>query len=423
MSCKNEFHHEALLSKSPETEKWTVGDFACEHGSLHIAMEMGKRKPQLATIANEDGNTAMHLVSANGDVKMVEFLAELHPGSCLIENKSTMIPLHVAVVKGHTVMIKKLISLCPESLEKVTSKQETVFHLALKNSQSDAFQVLVEEAKKLNQGHLLEKKDDAGNTVLQIATFKRLTQIVELLTIESSSSSSQIEMQVISEQANSPDTDSQEISLIHQNSPNNPTQYSRVLNRDLNQHPVETKHVLLVVLVMIAAATFTVTCNLPDALVKEIYPSVHETTAGDVISGSLPTVVYLMVFNSAGFFTSMLVISYLIWPLAFRSILLFVVVCTCIVYIIIVDKITPKFCVTFGNFTFSSISLVWTSALAFIAVGVAIIRMGKYALQCFHWFLERATEILQDPEALQNSIRDLFLLCTLNVNPTSEEIS
>ncbi|KAK2653397.1 hypothetical protein Ddye_013253 [Dipteronia dyeriana] len=276
MSCKNEFH-EALLSKFLETEKWTVNPlhYACEHESLHIAMEMGKRNPQLATIANEDGNIAMHLVSANGDVKMVEFLEDLHPGSCLVEKKSSMIPLQIAVVKGHSDVIQKLIFLCPESLEKLTSKQETVLHLALKNSQSDAFQVLVEEAKKLNQGHLLEKKDDVGNTVLQIATIKRLTLIVELLTIESSSSSSQIEMQVISEQANSPDTDSQEISLIHQNSPDNPTQYTRVLNRDLNQQPVETKHVLLVVLVMIAAATFTVTCNLPDALVKEIYPSVH----------------------------------------------------------------------------------------------------------------------------------------------------
>ncbi|KAI9160775.1 hypothetical protein LWI28_011429 [Acer negundo] len=372
MSCNNEFY-EALLSKFLETEKWTVNPLhhACEHGNLHIAMEMGKRKLQLATIPNEDGNIAMHIVSAIGDVKMVEFLEELHPGSCLVENKSSMIPLQIAVVKGHSVVIKKLISLCPESLEKLTSKQETVFHLALKNSQSDAFQVLVEEAKKLNQGHLLEKKDDEGNTVLQIATFKRLTQIVELLTFESSSSSSlQIEMQVISE----PDTDSQEINLIHQ-------------NRDLNRHPVETKHVLLVVLVMIAAATFTVTCNLPDVLVKEIYPSVHATTTSDVISGRLPTVVYLMVFNTAGFFTSMLVISYLIWPLALRSILLFVVVCTCIVYIIIVDKITPMFWVRVGNFSFSSISLVWTSAVAFIAVGVTIIRMGKYALQCFRRFV------------------------------------
>ncbi|TXG70552.1 hypothetical protein EZV62_005487 [Acer yangbiense] len=372
MSCNDEFH-EALLSKFLETEKWTVNPLhhACEHGNLHIAMEMGKRKPQLATIANEDGNIAMHLVSAIGDVKMVEFLEELHPGSCLVENKSSMIPLQIAVVKGHSVVMKKLISLFPESLEKLTSKQETVFHLALKNSQSDAFQVLVEEAKKLNQVHLLEKKDDEGNTVLQIATFKRLTQIVELLTIDSSSSSSlQIEMQVISEQTNSPDTDSQEISLIHQ-------------NKDLNQHPAETKHVLLVVLVMIAAATFTVTCNLPDVLVKEIYPSVHATNASDVLSGRLPTVVYLMVFNSAGFFTSMLVISYIIWPLALRSILLFVVVCTCIVYIIIVDKITPKFWVGVGNFSFSSISLVWTSALAFIAIGVMIIRLGKYAFQCF----------------------------------------
>ena len=172
----------ALLLEFPETGPWSVNPLliACEYGSLRVATEIGKQCPLLATIANEDGNIAMHLVSAKGDVKMVEFLGELDPGSCLVENKYSMIPLQIAVVRGHSVVIRKLISLCSESLEKLTSKQETVFHLALKNSQSDAFQVLVEEAKKLNQGHLLEKKDDEGNTVLQIATFKRLTQVINL---------------------------------------------------------------------------------------------------------------------------------------------------------------------------------------------------------------------------------------------------
>ncbi|KAK1575615.1 hypothetical protein Q3G72_006974 [Acer saccharum] len=420
----------ALLLKYPETETWTVNPLhiAIEHGSLRVAMEIGRGWPKLATIANQDGDIAMHLVSAKGDVKMVEFLEKLYPGSCLVENKNSMIPLHVAVLKGQSVLVRKLVSLCPESLKKVSSKQETVFHLALKNSQSGVFQVLVDEIKKLNQGqHLLNKKDDEGNTVLHIAAFKRLTGIVKLLLLESSSSSSRIQMQInsINKQgltaldvwrANSIDTASKEISLIIQKTAENeicslePLHLPRVPNRDLSRWSVETRNVLLVVLVMIAAAAFTVICNLPDALRKEIYLSglTLHATASDVISGRLPTVVYLLVFNSAGFITSMAVISYLICPLPLRSILLFVALCTCIVYAILVDKIMPKFSVRVGNFSFSSITLVWSSALTFIVFGVTTVNIGNMLRSVFNGSsngcrpiepIDTATGILEDLEA------------------------
>ncbi|KAH7557352.1 hypothetical protein JRO89_XS11G0130100 [Xanthoceras sorbifolium] len=411
---KDDIHQAmALLLKYPETETWSDNPLhiACEHGSLRVAIEIGRRWPKLATTANQDGDIAMHLVSARGDGEMVEFLGKLNPGSCLVENKYTMIPLHVAVVKGHSVVIRKLVSLCPESLKKVTSKQDTVFHLALKNSQSGVFQVLVEETTKLNQGHLLNNKDDEGNTVLHIAAFKRLTAFhwpykdgSELQERKGLNSFRHV-------CANSQDTASKEISLMLQKAAEDeicslePLQLPRVRNKALIRLPVETRNVLLVVLVMIAAAAFTVTCNLPDALLAQIYHSglTLHATANDVISGRLPTVVYLMVFNSAGFMTSMAVISYLTWPLPLRSILLFVVVCTCIVYIILVNKITPKFSVIVGNFSFSSITLVWSSALAFIVFGVTMIDMGKYALRSLYvameigrWWPKLATTADQD---------------------------
>ncbi|KAL5812546.1 hypothetical protein ACOSQ3_027496 [Xanthoceras sorbifolium] len=60
-------------------------------------------------------------------------------------------------------------------------------------------------------------------------------------------------------------------------------------------------------------------CNLPDAL---------------LISSRLPTVVYIMVLTSAAMMASMVLINILVWSLPLRSILIIVVVCTCIVYII-----------------------------------------------------------------------------------------
>ncbi|KAL5812553.1 hypothetical protein ACOSQ3_027503 [Xanthoceras sorbifolium] len=77
-------------------------------------MEIGRWWPKLATTADQDGYTAMHFVSAKGDVKMVEFLAKLDPGFC--QNIFSVIPLNIAAVNCHSDVIRGGNTFCMSSI-------------------------------------------------------------------------------------------------------------------------------------------------------------------------------------------------------------------------------------------------------------------------------------------------------------------
>lgn len=154
---------------------------ACEYGNHQVAKEIASRWPKLAMIKNQLGQTAVHIVAERGDVEMVQFLGEQNPESCLVEDNLSMIPLHRAAMKGQSVdVIRALVSICPESLEKLTSNQDTALHLAVKNSHLEAFQVLVNVSKIHNKEHVFNWKNEDGNTVLHLATFNKSIEVSSL---------------------------------------------------------------------------------------------------------------------------------------------------------------------------------------------------------------------------------------------------
>ncbi|KAK3217643.1 hypothetical protein Dsin_011613 [Dipteronia sinensis] len=152
---------------------------ACKRRQLSVLEEIGRTKPEFYGQEDlKDGcTTFLRLACVKGDVEMVRTLVGLDSQLCLWEDKFSMIPLQTAVLHGHSVVIRELVFACPESLEKMTFLNETVFHLAAKNYQSDAFQVLLEETKKLNKQHLLEEEDHQGNTVLHITVSNQLIRV------------------------------------------------------------------------------------------------------------------------------------------------------------------------------------------------------------------------------------------------------
>lgn len=150
---------------------------ACLARSLEAAKEMARLWPQLTSIKNQLGETTMHILSTNGDAEMVQIFGELNRELCLEGDNSLMIPLHRAAMHGNSDVIRALVSVCPESLENLTSNGETALHLAVKKSRSDAFQVLVDEAKSHRKEHLFTWKDMEGNTVMHLATLNKLKQV------------------------------------------------------------------------------------------------------------------------------------------------------------------------------------------------------------------------------------------------------
>ncbi|KAH9647869.1 ANK REP REGION domain-containing protein [Citrus sinensis] len=286
-------------------------------------------------IQENDGCTEMHRGPVEGDGEVVHFLGKLDPESRpVVEDNGLMTPLHRAAVNGDAGVITEIAS--SESLAKLTSNDETALILAVKNSQIDAFKILMKETKRHNLEHLFNATDKEGNSILHLAALNKLIVIVNLLLESSYSHKIQI------------------------NSKNNQGQ----------------------------TALDICNANSQDSVSKEIGSILERAAAQqqsekfdakDVISGKLPAVVYLMVFNSAVFITTMAAITILVWPLQLRTILLFLVICTCVVYVMFVDEVTPEFSVSVGKFSVSSIALMWSLVAALCLSGISILSMrGKY---------------------------------------------
>ncbi|KAJ8772358.1 hypothetical protein K2173_027535 [Erythroxylum novogranatense] len=382
---------------------------ACEHGSLRVAAELGRRKPELLSAKNQDGYTAMHLASFRGCVREIKVLAELGSQVCLVEDNESMIPLHIVSMRGNEEAIRVLVDACPESLQRLTHQHETALHLALKGEHWTAFQVLFQEVTKFQLENLLNRKDHEGNTVLHIATSKMSIRVVNLLLPDNHPSP-----RVLS--VNSMNKNGQTALDVYYQNPHNVTpreiQIGHILRqagatdgrflrlpekqpeasrRALNQPrpqsfrrrlllwpwQLETRNMLLVVLIMIVGTAFTVICNLPRGLDEEKATKTTFYFIG-VISGQLPTIFYLMLFNTVGVFSSLLIMGILIWSLPFGAVLLLVVITTFIVYVLVMDKTLPKFSVRIGSSNISSSRFLWLSALTFIFSGALVFTASKY---------------------------------------------
>ncbi|KAJ0020594.1 hypothetical protein Pint_31444 [Pistacia integerrima] len=328
-------------------------EVACEHSSVRVAEEILSRRPELAKMKNGDGKVPMHIASEKGDERMVELLAKVSPEACLVEGFASMIPLHLAVIHGHSEVIKAIISTCPQSVLKKTSNQDTVLHLALKNSQLCTFYLLLSEVKKLNHlRELLNARDGEGNTILHIATSKKLIKIVKLLLVEG--------MEVCTQNYKGITV----LDLCHENSEDGAYKKIRKILTDSKRKVFLggfsllslSNSEVLAFTELITVACFTVLCNMPEPILKDVNLPSEVVPVMDFISGKLPSLFYILPLISTPFMTCTFLVGTFRWPTSdIARLLRFVWVCKCGVFILLVNKLTPKFSST-GN-TFSEKNL------------------------------------------------------------------
>ncbi|XP_028780807.1 ankyrin repeat-containing protein BDA1-like [Neltuma alba] len=186
-----------LLEGDPEIlERASSGHFV--DSALHVAALYGKaefvkqiviRMPSLATDPNQQGMIPLHLASLKGHVQTVRELlkAKLDDddgvNQCLAKDDEGWTALHCASRKGKMRVMEELMSACPECLEQVTAKGETVLHLAVKANQFEAVKkVLAERIKMLpNFQELVKARDINGKTVYDLAAAKKELQVLEIL--------------------------------------------------------------------------------------------------------------------------------------------------------------------------------------------------------------------------------------------------
>ncbi|KAM3323124.1 ankyrin repeat-containing protein BDA1 isoform X1 [Capsicum chacoense] len=376
----------------------------CLSGHLEFAKEIIHLRPEFATELNQDGFSPLHIASANGDTEIVKQLLSIDRSNlCLLKGKDRRIPLHYAVIKGKKHVMRELLVACPDSAAEVTARGETCLHLAVKNHQFEAFQLLLENLKEFNKYDLLNKKDIRGNTVLHLAVSTMQYEVVDLLLDENVVAKGTIEISSLNKRGLTPlevlleesgDRDIEEIlrasgavtaknlqslqqealpqsCVVQVQVPSNeqssgelrregPRSRSRKLQdffkyNKTKDPPGKVRDTLLVIAILIATATYQTVLSPPGGVWQDNHwPDDKNRTstdgimslrriAGQSVMGTNNPISYglFLVFNSIGFFVSLHTINFLTIGFPLQLELQVSLVALTITYDTVMSAITP----------------------------------------------------------------------------------
>lgn len=138
-----------------------------------IAEIILERFPDLAreeawVVEGGSRSTLLHHACDTGDLELTSILLGLDQRLEEALNTNGLSPLHVAVLRGSVLILEEFLEKAPLSFGSLTPSKETVFHLAARNKNIDAF-IFMAESVGINSQILLQQTDENGNTVLHIA--------------------------------------------------------------------------------------------------------------------------------------------------------------------------------------------------------------------------------------------------------------
>ncbi|XP_039011102.1 ankyrin repeat-containing protein BDA1-like isoform X2 [Hibiscus syriacus] len=154
---------------------------ASAEGHVGFVTEILKLKPEYAKEVNKDGFSPLHMAAANGHIEIVRELMNIDPKLCSVAGREKKTPFHFAAMKGRVDVINEMLGRYAECIEGVTVQKETALHLAIKNNQFEAIKVMVAWIVRMKKEDILNLKDEQGNTLLHLATWKKQRQVIELV--------------------------------------------------------------------------------------------------------------------------------------------------------------------------------------------------------------------------------------------------
>ncbi|XP_030440149.1 ankyrin repeat-containing protein BDA1-like [Syzygium oleosum] len=164
---------------------------AANQGKTKVAMEIAILKPSFARKLNRGGHSPMHLALQKKHYHTARALMTLDPKLIRVRGRGGITPLHfVAREKGDNEqdnvdqleLLAEFLFACKSSIEDLTSQCETAVHVAVKNHNTKAFEVLCGWLKRVNLTQILKWKDQNGETVLHIAVSgEQQPEIIKLL--------------------------------------------------------------------------------------------------------------------------------------------------------------------------------------------------------------------------------------------------
>ncbi|XVF54846.1 hypothetical protein PTKIN_Ptkin05aG0213900 [Pterospermum kingtungense] len=339
-------------------------------GQFEFVKEIINLKPEFAKEVNRDGFSLMHMAAVSGHLEIVRELMKLDPSLCRQQQAThdMKTPFHLAAIKGRANEINEMVLGCAQCIEDVTLQNETALHLAVKHSQFEAVSVLVHWIRELKKEDVFNMKDEQGNTVLHVATWRKQRKVIDLLLDSNTIASGLLDVNAAN-QSNlsaldmllvlpSEAGDREIMDILHRAGAlrasdiglssvapldsGRPLEVNQLQQKEFVEYfkfktsrdsPSEARGTLLVITTLVASATFQVAFNPPCGLWKDNYfPGLNNSTssdnssmthvAGSSILGTSSGVAFCFFafFNSVGFYVSLYMVKILTrkFPLEFE---------------------------------------------------------------------------------------------------------
>ncbi|XP_028051468.1 ankyrin repeat-containing protein BDA1-like isoform X2 [Camellia sinensis] len=152
---------------------------AAAAGSTDFASEMMNLKPSFGMKLNPGGLSPLHLALRNRHFETVRQLISFDKELIRVKGRQSYTALHYVALRNEFDWLAEFLCACPAAIEDRTIRGETALHIAVRRSNSEAFEVLLGWMRRTHRRKILNWTDNEGNTVLHIAVFTLQPQIVK----------------------------------------------------------------------------------------------------------------------------------------------------------------------------------------------------------------------------------------------------
>ncbi|KAG5233377.1 protein ACCELERATED CELL DEATH [Salix suchowensis] len=141
---------------------------AIERRDKDILERMGKAKPELLRLTDEELGNSLHYASSIGFLEGVQFLLQKLRDGAYETNLESNYPIHLAC-KSHSVdVVKEYLDIFPYPEEFLNKKGQNILHVAAKYGNCNVISYILKQDPKLVEPQLNEMDED-GNTPLHLA--------------------------------------------------------------------------------------------------------------------------------------------------------------------------------------------------------------------------------------------------------------